>query len=311
MADHPLVRSTVVTCILNAAAGSDRAGQARDQIAALFARNGAQAHIILARNGSEIPELARRAVAEGSQPVVAGGGDGTLSAVAAALVGTEHALGILPLGTLNHFATDLKIPLELDGAIANLFTGKLARIDVGEVNGHPFLNNSSLGIYPAMVREREELQTQGTGKWLAFARASLSILGRYAPMLVQLRVDSREEPVDATAFVFIGNNRYEMAGARIGERARLDGGRLWICSAPPAGRATLLRLALQTLFGRVPAGEFTMYDAKECWVRTKAKRLRVARDGEVTLLETPLHYRSRPGALGVIVPAPATSASPV
>ncbi len=140
-----------------------------------------------------------------------------------------------------------------------------------------------------MVREREELQTQGTGKWLAFARASLSILGRYAPMLVQLRVDLREEPVDATAFVFIGNNRYEMAGARIGERARLDGGRLWICSAPPAGRATLLRLALQALFGRVPAGEFTMYDAKECWVRTKAKRLRVARDGEVTLLETPLH----------------------
>jgi diacylglycerol kinase family enzyme len=311
MADHPFVRSAVVTCILNATAGSDRAGQARDEIAALFARNGAQARIVLAQDGSEIPELARRAVADGSQPVVAGGGDGTLSAVAAALVGTGHALGIVPLGTLNHFATDLKIPMELDGAIANLFTGKLARIDVGEVNGQPFLNNSSLGIYPAMVHEREQLQARGIGKWLAFARASLAILGRYAPMLVQLQVDAQEQPVDATAFVFIGNNRYEMAGTRIGERTRLDGGRLWVCCAPPASRTRLLHLAVQALFGRVPSGEYTIHDAQECRVRTRAKRLRVARDGEVTKLETPLHYRIRPGALGVIVPAAATDGSPV
>ncbi len=310
MADNPLVRSAVVTCILNATAGSDRAGQARDRIAALFAQNGTQARIILARHGSELPDLARRAMAEGSQPVVAGGGDGTLSAVAGALVGTEHALGVLPLGTLNHFATDLKIPLELDAAITNLFTGKLARIDVGEVNGHVFLNNSSLGIYPALVREREGLQTRGIGKWPAFARAFVTILGRYAPLRVELRVDSRDEPVDATPFVFIGNNRYEISGPRIGERARLDGGRLWICCAPPAGRARLLRLALQALLGRVPAAEFAMHDAQECWLRTKAKRLRVARDGEVTLLETPLHYRSRPGALGVIVPAAGTSPPP-
>ena len=310
MADHPFVRSAVVTCILNATAGSDRAGQARDEIAALFARNGAQARIVLAQAGGEIPDLARRAVADGSQPVVAAGGDGTLSAVAAALVDTDRALGILPLGTLNHFATDLKIPMELEDAIANLFTGTLARIDVGEVNGQPFLNNSSLGIYPAMVREREQLQARGIGKWLAFARASLSILGRYAPMRVQLRVDLQEQPVDATAFVFIGNNRYEMAGAGIGERARLDGGELWICCAPPAGRARLLHLALQALLGHVPSGEYTIYDARECWVRTKARRLRVARDGEVTKLETPLHYRIRPGALGVIVPAAGTDAPP-
>ena len=308
--DPALVRSEVVTCILNATAGADRARQARDQIAELFARNGAQARIILAQDGSEIPDLARRAVAEGSQPIVAAGGDGTLSAVAAALVGTEHALGILPLGTLNHFATDLKIPLELEGAVTNLFTGRLTRVDVGELNGQPFLNNSSLGIYPALVRAREELQSHGIGKWLAFAGAFLTIARRYASIHVQLQVDSLKEPVEATPFVFIGNNRYEIAGSRIGERAVLDSGRLWICCAPRAGRATLLRFALRALFGRDPPGEFGIYDGQECWVRTKARRLRVARDGEVTFLEPPLHYRARPGALGVIVPAPETSASP-
>ncbi len=310
MKDHPLVRSAVVTCILNATAGSEQALEAQDRIDALFARNGAKARILLAQDGSELPDLARRAVAEGSQPVVAGGGDGTLSAVAAALVGTEHALGILPLGTLNHFATDLGIPMELDGAIANLFTGKLARIDVGEINGHPFLNNSSLGIYPALVGEREALQSGDTGKWLAFARASLTILGRYAPIHVGLEVDLREHPVDATAFVFIGNNRYELEGSRIGARARLDGGRLWICCAPPAGRAKLLLLALQALLGRVPTAEFATHEAQECRLSTRARHLRVARDGEVTVLESPLHYRSRPGALGVIVPAGGATAPP-
>src|SRR4051812_2364147 len=101
MADAPFARSAVITCILNRRAGTGRGEQVRDRITALFAENGVQARIVVARHGSEIQGLARRAMADGSQPVVAGGGDGTLSTVASALVGTEHALGILPLGTLN------------------------------------------------------------------------------------------------------------------------------------------------------------------------------------------------------------------
>ena len=193
MTDNPLVRSAVITCILNSRAGSNRPRHARDQIADLFARHGAQVRILLAQKGSEIPNLARRAMAEGSQPVVAAGGDGTVRTVAAALVGTETALGILPLGTLNHFAKDCKIPLELDAAIANLFTGGLARVDVGEVNGHIFVNNSSLGLYPAIVREREKRQRQGVTKWVAFTLALVSILWRYAPLHVWLGVDSLPE----------------------------------------------------------------------------------------------------------------------
>ena len=96
MLDNPLARSAVITCILNGAAGSNRAEQARAQISDLFARHGGQARVVLARNGSELAELARQAMAAGSQPVVAGGGDGTLSAVAAALVGSKHALGSCP-----------------------------------------------------------------------------------------------------------------------------------------------------------------------------------------------------------------------
>ncbi|HSY85491.1 MAG TPA: diacylglycerol kinase family protein [Verrucomicrobiae bacterium] len=309
MIENPLIRSAVVTCILNGAAGSNRALEARDQIVDLFARHGSEARVLLARNGSEIPDLARRAMAEGSQPVVAGGGDGTLSAVASALVGSRHALGILPLGTLNHFAKDLKIPLELEAAVANLFTGRLARVDVGEVNGRVFLNNSSLGLYPAIVREREERQRHGAGKWIAFALAVVTILWRYAPVHVWLRVDSLPESGAPTPFVFVGNNRYEIEGAHMGGRSRLDGGRLWICRAPHAGLWTLLHLAVKALLGRVPHGGFDAVDGEQCEVRAKRGHLRVSADGEVISLETPLHYRIRPGALGVIVPIDVPSAS--
>ena len=303
MKDIPLLRSSVITCILNGKAGSDQAGGTRDKIAALFATHGVEANILLARTGAELPDLARRAMEAGSQPVVAGGGDGTLNAVAGVLAGTGHALGVLPLGTLNHFAKDLGVPLALEAAVETLFTGALTHVDVGEVNGHIFLNNSSLGLYPAIVREREELQRHGNGKWVAFARASVSIWRSYAPMRVRLRVDSQDEGSDETPFVFVGNNRYEAEGSRIGERDRLDGGRLWICRAPRAGRGALLRLALQALVGRGASGELAMEEAADCWILTRAPRLRVARDGEVSWMETPLHYRSRPGELGVIVPA--------
>jgi diacylglycerol kinase family enzyme len=107
-----------------------------------------ESSILVARNGRELTALARLAIEEHGGIVVAAGGDRTINAVASALVGTDSPMGVLPLGTLNHFAKDLKIPLELESAVATMLTGRVVRIDVGEVNGHLFLNNSSLGIYP-------------------------------------------------------------------------------------------------------------------------------------------------------------------
>jgi diacylglycerol kinase family enzyme len=305
MLDNPLARSAVITCILNGAAGSHRAEEARAQIAEAFTRQGGEAQVLLARNGGELAELARQAMAEGSQPVVAGGGDGTVSAIAATLVGSKHALGILPLGTLNHLAKDLKIPLELEAAVANILTGRLARIDVAEVNGHIFLNNSSLGLYPALVREREARQRRGARKWVAFAFAFVVILWHYAPLRVWLRVDSRPESGAPTPFVFIGNNPYEIEGRHMGGRSRLDGGRLWVCRVPHAGLWTLLRLAMKALLGLLPHGGFEAIEGETCEVRSKHRHLRVSADGEVISLETPLRYRIRPGALAVVVPAEA------
>src|SRR5450631_959914 len=121
--------------------------------------------------------------------VIGGGGDGTIAAVAAALVDTDAVLGVLPMGTLNHFAKDLGIPLELEKAVQTLFTGKVARVDVGEVNGRIFLNNSSIGFYPSIVQERKRDQRQGRSKWVAFAQAAALIFQQSRTLHVELDED--------------------------------------------------------------------------------------------------------------------------
>ena len=294
---HPAV-------ILNASSGTGDKEAARDRLAELFKEGGLEARIQLARSGEEIVELARRAVRENCQPIVAGGGDGTINAVASEVVGTDRTLGVLPLGTLNHFAKDLHIPLDLDAAARVIIDGREARVDVGEVEGRIFLNNSSLGLYPSIVRHRERQQERlGRGKWPAFVWATLTMLKRYPFLSVRLSTDD-QRLIRRTPFVFVGNNEYQMESFNVGARSCIDAGHLSLYVAHRTGRLGLLRLAWRALFGGLrDAEDFDALCTTEVVIETRRpKRLRVATDGEVTVLTTPLHYRVRPGALRVLVP---------
>jgi diacylglycerol kinase family enzyme len=293
-----------VEVIINAAAGGGREDEAARAVEAAFAACGVEAHVSLARSGEEMTKLVERALTNGARAIVAGGGDGTVSSIAGALAGTDRPLGVLPLGTLNHFAKDLSIPLGLEEAARNICEGQEVSVDVGEVNGQVFINNSSLGLYPRIVRRRERLQErQGSGTWSAFLRASMAMLRRYPFLSVRLDADGRRI-VRKTPFVFIGNNEYRMESLRMGGRERIDAGRLSLYVAHRTGRLGLLRLALSALFGRLgQAEDFDALGAEEIWVETRRpRRLPVATDGEVNVMTTPLHFRVRPGALKVIVP---------
>ncbi|HVS86948.1 MAG TPA: diacylglycerol kinase family protein [Candidatus Acidoferrum sp.] len=295
--------SSALTCILNSTSGSHPGPELREKLSRIFAENGTPARILLASSGAEIPELARRAVKENSQIIVAGGGDGTVNAVANELMGSSITLGVLPLGTLNHFAKDLYIPQDIEGAARNLFTGRAVPVDVGEVNGRIFLNNSSLGIYPRIVRHCEEQQKKnGRNKWVAFAQASLSVLRHYSLLRVRLLLDGKEL-LRKTPLVFIGNNKYEMEGLNFGERRRIDAGELCLFVANRAGRVDLVRLAFLALFGRLhEASDFDALITKQFSIETRRPRTSVSTDGEVNQMNTPLNYLTHPGALRVIVP---------
>src|SRR5947209_2277513 len=296
--------SSLPAVIINASSGVGDKERVREQLSDAFASEGVKARITLAQTGEEIVNLARRAVEENCQPVIAGGGDGTINAVASVLVDTDRTLGVLPLGTLNHFARDLKIPLDVESAARVCLEGRETRVDVGDVKGRMFLNNSSLGLYPNIVRHREKQQERlGRGKWPAFVWATLAMLKRYPFLNVRLSTDDKRL-IRRTPFVFIGNNEYRMESLQIGGRSCLDKGELSLYVAHHTGRLGLLRLAFCALFGGLrDEKDFDAMCTKEVWVETRhPKRLRVATDGEVTVMTTPLHYRTRPDALRVLVP---------
>ncbi|MDQ3010775.1 MAG: diacylglycerol kinase family lipid kinase [Acidobacteriota bacterium] len=290
--------------ILNAGSGAGADESVQQQLAELFQAHGLRPNIQLAKTGPEVVELAKRAARGPSEIVVAGGGDGTINAVASALAGTGKTLGVLPVGTLNHFAKDLRIPLVLAEAVRTISTGHTAQVDVGEVNGRIFLNNSGLGLYPSIVNQREKRQELGYSKWPAFILASLAVFRRYPFLHVRLNSE-KQMFVGHTPFVFIGNNEYQIESLNVGGRACLNAGQLSLFMTHNVGRMGLVRLALRALFGRLRGiKDFVAVNTKEVTVETRRKIVRVSTDGEITLMQTPLHYRIRPGFLRVLVPEP-------
>lgn len=291
-----------VTVILNEGSGTGGNTQRRDRIHASFAAAGWDARISIAGRSAPPDQLAREAIARGVRVLVAAGGDGTVSAVASAVAGSSAILGILPMGTLNHFAKDMHIPLDLEAAVATITGGKTAHCDVGEVNGRIFVNNSSLGLYPSMVFERDLQRRTGRSKWTAVFWASLTVLRRFRSVRVRLNMNG-QTCMRKTPFVFVGNNEYEIEGLNVGTRSCLNSGRLSLYIAQPASRARLIWLSLIALFGRLRTeNDFEVFCLEETWIETRHKRLRISLDGEIAHLRTPLHYRVRAGALRVLVP---------
>lgn len=193
------------------------------------------------------------------------------------------------------------MPLELGAAVANAFTGEAISVDVAEVNGRVFLNNSSIGLYANIVRAREALEARGAHKWRALARAAPAMFRRSRALSVRMRAEGRELACK-TEFVFVGNNEYELAAPRTGGRARLDGGKLWVSHVPHTGRFRALGAALVAVLGGGKPPAPLAFATEELSIHSRSPQLHVAIDGEVLMMKTPLTYRIRPRALKVIVP---------
>jgi diacylglycerol kinase family enzyme len=293
------------TVIVNAASGvrQREVGEDCAQIAAGLESRGVEATVKQVP-GPELTAAAREAAAGGADAVVMAGGDGTMGAGASALAGGQCPMGMLPLGTLNHFARDLGIPQELDGAVAVVATGIVKRVDVGDANGRVFLNNASIGLYPHAVAVREKQQVEeGTGKWLAMCRAAITTLRRFPVVRVTLDLPGGAAHL-TTPLVFIGNNKYEMSLLSLGKRESLDGGQIWVYVATSRTRAGFASLALRAVAGRLDqARDFVGMAVNEVTVADRRRAIRIAFDGEVCQVDSPLRVRSRPAALPVIVPA--------
>jgi diacylglycerol kinase family enzyme len=295
--------------VLNAAAGL-RPGQVQAEAARireLFARRGVPASVTSV-HADQLVEAARAAAASDADVVVLGGGDGTVSAGANALAGTGRLMGVLPLGTLNHFARDLGVPTDLEEAVRTVAQGVPREVDVGEANGRVFVNNSSIGLYPLLVSLRDAwMEQKGMHKWLAMGRAALGTLRRFPVVRIALRM-SEGGLLVTTPMVFIGNNRYDTRLFALGRRPAVDRGELWVYFARRAGRLAFLRLVARALVGRLDeARDFEGVGLPELVVEDRRRLVHVAFDGEVCHVAPPVRYRIRPRALRVVVPAESAS----
>jgi len=296
-----------ITVLLNPRAGKQNATPAR-QVADALRAAGADVDIRLAE-GPAIAREAADAVRRGSRVVVAAGGDGTVSGVAGALAGTDAALGMLPLGTLNHFAKDLGIPTDLGEAARVIVAGRARRVDVGEVNGRLFVNNASIGMYARLIAERAAMQRIGRGKWLAHGLATLRVFREYRRLHVDVRSGKGEGGKGEgrrkvrTPFVFVGNNEYQLSGLELGGRKTLDSGRLHVCMAPGMSRGGVARLIIAAVFGDICTIEgFESFTSAAVSLDAGVARLVASIDGEAVTIDNPLACRIRPRALQVLVP---------
>lgn len=301
-----------ISVVLNASSGHGEAVKVAARLQEIFEAAGREAHITLARSGDELRTAIHHAVEGGCDTLVAGGGDGTINTAASAVVGREIKLGVLPLGTLNHFAKDLGIPLDPEEATKLILEGTWCRVDVGEVNGRLFLNNSSLGVYPAIVRLRERYRATFREKWIAAFWAALTVMRRNSFMTVKLHIEG-QAMVRRTPLLLVANNEYRTTGIlHAGTRESLARGQLALYVLKAERRPGLLGLALKVLLeGAERVRELDPFTVEEVAVETRRRRLQVALDGEVVTLESPLHYRTRPAALKVHVLANTSACNPL
>ncbi len=299
-----------VYALLNVRSGWDDGSSCRDQLTQAMSAAGVKLEVEQAKAGFDITAAVRRAREQGASVVIAGGGDGTLNGVAAGLNGSNVPMAILPIGTLNHLARDLGVSLNVSEAIAQLKSDRVAKMDLGVVNGRVFLNNSVIGLYPTYWFARERIEHRWKVRWLSIASAIFSVFRRNPYLNLRLLVNGQEIH-RKTPYILVANNEHRMEGYRLGSRDRLDSGLLWVYVMRKLSRWGLFRLTASLVLGRFKKHQdFEIFAVSSMRVETRRKKLGVSLDGEVKILRAPLEYRSLPGALRVVAPAAVLDKAP-
>jgi diacylglycerol kinase family enzyme len=253
--------------------------------------------------GLDVAAAVRERLAKGRMLFVAAGGDGTVNAVMQPLVQhPEAALAVIPAGTYNHFARDLDIPLGWHEALEVALHGKRRTVDTARVNDRFFVNNVSIGLYPDLVRRREE-KGRDYPRWKARMYAIYATMRKYRHVTLAIESAHHHELVRTHVFM-VSNNSYDLSRLGIeAPRATLEEGRLSVYWLPHLSRLKLMRFVARYLAGRVrETPGFRSFRTARMKVQSSKPLIRVGIDGEVFTLATPLTITTVPQSLSVMVP---------
>jgi diacylglycerol kinase family enzyme len=290
-----------IPAIVNVASGTaDEARQVLENAASFE---------VFAVQPDQIARTIRDVVGAGANRILVGGGDGTIAKAARELLDTETELAILPGGTLNHFARDLGVSTEAAEALELAITGSHRGVDIGAVNGHVFLNTSSVGAYVRFVRIRERLERR-FGYRVASAVAAIRILFQLRRFAVELEVDGQPR-IYRTPLVFIGVGERELQLPTLGNRVSEGKRGLHVMVVNGRSRARMLALALAAVAKGVDAvartPQLDSFMVERCRI-TLRRPTAVALDGELVAMHETLEYELRRDALHVVCPPRETSA---
>ena len=301
--------------VLNSASGHKNSDEERQVLADVFNSASRAFEFLQFDNPADIASVSARAVKLAQKTggiVVAAGGDGTINAVASAVLRSGCPFGVLPQGTFNYFGRTHAIPQDARAAATALLGASISPVTVGEVNGRVFLVNASLGLYPQLLEDREAWKRQfGRSRLVAFASGLATIFQARGQLRLEIEMAGKITAL-RTPTLFIGNNHLQLAQVGI-DAAHADAvnrGELAGIVVRPIGTLALFGLLARGMVGRLgDADHIDSFSFRKLKVVMRGKqRVKVATDGEITWMTPPLVFQVADTPLLLMVPAPADRA---
>jgi diacylglycerol kinase family enzyme len=299
--------------LLNVRSGGSDGDETHALIARLLAESGRQHELIALKHGVDVAATARRTaqqVLDAQGILVAAGGDGTVNTVAQAAHDIGCALGVLPQGTFNYFARTHHIPTDTEGAVRALLQAQATPVQVGLVNDRVFLVNASLGLYPQLLEDREQFKSRlGRNRVVALIAACATLLRNHRGLRLGIELDGQQREVRAMT-LFVGNNRLQLEQVGIDEHRAIDNGQIAAVMVKPVGTLPMIGLLLRGALGtlgdadHVESSQFrqmTVQPGLPYGLRYGTRRAKVAADGEILWLRTPLTLRVSPRPLHLML----------
>ena len=292
-----------IPVIVNFGAGGRSGRAAVSALRDALERHPGRFSVHAARKGRGLDRAIEEAM-DGPSPVIAAaGGDGTVRAVAIKLAGTGRALGVIPMGTFNYFARGLGLPEEPGAAADLILEGEPRAVPVAEVNGRLFLNNASLGLYPAILAQREGVYRRwGRSRLAAHGAVLLTFLRSYRALSMHIAADGDRQTI-SSPLVFVGRSAFQLRDFGLDGADDAEAGRMAVFIVADCGRWRLLALALRLLGGAMtPGRDFTLFAAREMTITPRRRTRLIAQDGERERVEAPFRFRMLEDALRVMAP---------
>lgn len=307
-----LANETPFYIVLNVQSGAGKAIECRAQMKDILEKAGKAHQFFLIEKPQQLAPILASAVQAAQQhrgAVIVGGGDGTINAGAHAVLEAGLPFGVVPQGTFNYLSRTYSIPSDVEEATRALLEARVRPIQVGALNDRIFLVNASLGLHPHLLQERDAYARQfGRRRAVALWAGLVTLMKGYRQLILEIDHENGHEVV-RTPTLIVGNNPLQLEQVGIAEAEQVQQGQLAAIIVRPVGTRTLLWLALRGALGQLGADESVRsFPLRELTVRVKGEhKVKVATDGEILWLPSPLRFSVAPRRLMLMVPEQARS----